>query len=62
MLPPDVAARKVAALAAQTTQTAGLLAAMGVDRYTAWVGDESFVEHQRQAPVAERPAARITRA
>ena len=36
----------------QTTQTAGLLAAMGVDRYTASVGDESFVEHQRQAPVA----------
>jgi LmbE family N-acetylglucosaminyl deacetylase len=62
VLPPDVAARKVAALAAQTTQTAGLLAAMGVDRYTAWVGDESFVEHQRQAPVAERSAAGITRA
>jgi LmbE family N-acetylglucosaminyl deacetylase len=61
-LPPDVAARKVAALAAQRTQTAGLIAAMGVDRYTAWVGDESFVEHRRQAPVAEPPALRITRA
>jgi LmbE family N-acetylglucosaminyl deacetylase len=62
VLPPDVAARKVEALAAQTTQTAGLIAAMGVDRYTAWVGDESFVEHPRQVPAAERPAVRITRA
>jgi LmbE family N-acetylglucosaminyl deacetylase len=62
VLSPDVAARKVAALTAQTTQTAGLIAAMGVDRYTAWVGDESFVEHLRHAPVAERPAAGITRA
>jgi LmbE family N-acetylglucosaminyl deacetylase len=61
-LPPDVAARKVAALAAQTTQTAGLLAAMGVDRYTAWVGDESFVEHTWQAPLAERPAVGVTHA
>ncbi len=61
VLPPEVAARKVAALAAQATQTAGLVAAMGVDRYTAWVGDESFVEHRRQVPVAERPAVRVTR-
>jgi LmbE family N-acetylglucosaminyl deacetylase len=36
------AARKVRALAAQTTQTAGLIAALGVERYTAWVGAESF--------------------
>lgn len=36
------AVRKVRALAAQTTQTAGLVAALGVDRYTAWVGVESF--------------------
>ncbi|MDQ3988707.1 MAG: PIG-L family deacetylase [Actinomycetota bacterium] len=42
MLDPDTAARKVRALAAQTTQTAGLIAALGVDCYTAWVGDESF--------------------
>jgi LmbE family N-acetylglucosaminyl deacetylase len=35
-------ARKVRALAAQTTQTAGLIATLGVDRYTAWVGVESF--------------------
>ena len=44
MLDPDVAARKVRALAAQTTQTTGLIAAVGIDRYTAWVGEESFVE------------------
>jgi LmbE family N-acetylglucosaminyl deacetylase len=62
VLSPDVAARKVAALAAQTTQTAGLIAAMGRDCYTAWIGDESFVEHRRQAPVPDRPAVRITRA
>jgi LmbE family N-acetylglucosaminyl deacetylase len=41
-LDPDTAARKVRALMAQTTQTAGLIAALGVDRYTAWVGAESF--------------------
>ncbi len=43
-LPPAVAARKVRALAAQTTQTAGLIAAMGLDSYTAWVGEEAFAE------------------
>jgi LmbE family N-acetylglucosaminyl deacetylase len=41
-LDPLTAARKVEALAAQTTQTAGLIAALGVDPYTAWVGAESF--------------------
>jgi LmbE family N-acetylglucosaminyl deacetylase len=41
-LDPNTAARKVRALAAQTTQTAGLIAALGVDCYTAWVGVESF--------------------
>src|SRR5688572_5864254 len=40
LLTPDVAARKVRALAAQTTQTAGLIAALGVARYTAWGGAE----------------------
>jgi hypothetical protein len=44
VLDPDTAARKVRALAAQETQTAGLLDALGVDRYTAWVGDEAYVE------------------
>lgn len=51
VLDPDAVARKVRALAAQTTQTAGLIALMGVDCYTAWVGDESFAEP------ATRPAA-----
>jgi LmbE family N-acetylglucosaminyl deacetylase len=60
LLTPDVTARKVRALAAQTTQTAGLIAAMGVPRYISWVGEETFVQHRRQAPVAERPAAGIT--
>jgi LmbE family N-acetylglucosaminyl deacetylase len=41
-LDAHTAARKVRALAAQTTQTAGLIATLGVDRYTAWVGVESF--------------------
>jgi LmbE family N-acetylglucosaminyl deacetylase len=41
-LDPHTVARKVRALAAQTTQTAGLIATMGVDRYTAWVREESF--------------------
>ena len=58
----DVAECKVRALMAQTTQTAGLIAALGVDRYTAWVGEESFVQHRRQAPAAERPAVGVTRA
>jgi hypothetical protein len=61
VLDPDTAARKVRALAAQTTQTAGLIAVMGIDRYTAWVGEESFVEHRRQAPVARRPVAEVIR-
>jgi LmbE family N-acetylglucosaminyl deacetylase len=60
VLPPDVAARKVRALVAQATQTSGLIAAMGVARYTAWVGDESFVQHGRRAPVADRPAVVVT--
>jgi LmbE family N-acetylglucosaminyl deacetylase len=59
VLSPDVAARKVQALAAQTTQTAGLITALGIERYTAWVGDESFVQHRRQAGVAERPAVGV---
>jgi LmbE family N-acetylglucosaminyl deacetylase len=44
VLDPDVVARKVRALAAQRTQTSGLIAALGRDRYTAWVAEESFVE------------------
>lgn len=43
-LGPDIAERKVRALAAQATQTAGVLDALGVERFTAWVGEEAYVE------------------
>jgi LmbE family N-acetylglucosaminyl deacetylase len=43
VLDPSTAARKVRALRAQATQTDPLVAAMGIDVYTAWVGVESFV-------------------
>jgi LmbE family N-acetylglucosaminyl deacetylase len=42
-LDPPTVARKVRALAAQATQTAGLIDALGLATYTAWVGEESFV-------------------
>ncbi|MGW7364160.1 PIG-L deacetylase family protein [Streptomyces sp. NPDC054841] len=54
VLDADTAARKVRALAAQRTQTGELIAGMGVDRFTAWVGDESFVERPRR-PAAAGP-------
>ncbi|MGH3776348.1 MAG: PIG-L deacetylase family protein [Pseudonocardiaceae bacterium] len=44
LLDPDTAARKVRVLRAQVTQTAELVAAMGLDTYTAWTAEESFVE------------------
>ncbi|MGN9913777.1 PIG-L deacetylase family protein [Phytohabitans sp. LJ34] len=44
VLDPVIATRKVSALAAQETQTAAVIEAMGIDRYTAWVGQETFVE------------------
>jgi LmbE family N-acetylglucosaminyl deacetylase len=43
MLDAGTVARKVRALAAQTTQTAGLIGLLGVETYTAWVGEELFV-------------------
>lgn len=55
VLNPETAARKVRALAAQRTQTGGLIATMGRDRYTAWVGDESFVERRRDSAGDGRP-------
>ena len=62
VLDPVTAARKVRALAAQATQTAGLIAAMGLDRYTAWVGEESFAEASRRPlPVERREHAAISR-
>ena len=60
VLDPDTVARKVRALEAQETQTAGLIAAMGVEVYTAWVGEESFAQRAQQpaaAGGAQRPAA-----
>lgn len=44
VLDAGTADRKVRALAAQRTQTAELMALLGRERFTAWVGDESFVE------------------
>jgi LmbE family N-acetylglucosaminyl deacetylase len=43
-LDEDASDRKVRALMAQVTQTAGLIDAMGLDQYTAWMSEESFVE------------------
>lgn len=36
--------RKVAALAAQSSQTTGLISTMGLDRFTQWVAQEHFAE------------------
>lgn len=47
-LDPAVVTRKVRALSAQHTQTVGLIAALGLERYTNWVGEECFVA--RPAP------------
>ena len=46
VLDRDTAARKVRALAAQQTQTAGLISALGLHCYTEWVLDETFVERR----------------
>jgi hypothetical protein len=46
VLDTETATRKVRALTAQATQTTSLIATLGLDRYTAWVGDESFVERE----------------
>lgn len=55
-LDAETAERKVRALTAQQTQTAGIIAALGVDLYTEWVRDESFVECVR--PLGDPSAAR----
>jgi LmbE family N-acetylglucosaminyl deacetylase len=52
LLDPRTAARKVRALAAQTTQTAGIIAALGWDCYRAWVGQEWFVDRPRHPGTA----------
>ncbi|WP_432479947.1 PIG-L deacetylase family protein [Nocardioides sp. GXQ0305] len=43
-LDPDALRRKVSALEAQVSQTAGLIAAVGIDRFTAWVAVEVFAD------------------
>ena len=43
-LDPPAMDRKVRALAAQTSQTAGLIAQLGAERYSALVAEEAFVE------------------
>ena len=49
-LDADTTARKVRALRAQDTQTAGLVAAMGLGTYAAWVAEEYFIEWPRHDP------------
>ncbi len=44
VLDPANLRRKVAALQAQASQTAGLIEAVGLERYTAWVAVEGFAE------------------
>jgi hypothetical protein len=60
VLDPGTAARKTSALAAQATQTADLIAALGVDRYTAWVGQEWFVDRVHHPGAAPQPQAVLT--
>lgn len=43
-LDPGTVARKVRALRAQATQTTGIIASLGPERYAAWVAEETFVE------------------
>ncbi len=56
VLSPQMATRKVRALAAQTTQTAGIIAAMGLAEFTAWVRDEGFAERVREPAGSRAPA------
>jgi LmbE family N-acetylglucosaminyl deacetylase len=53
-LPPDLLARKVAALRAQASQTAGVVQTLGEERFATWVGVESFAyaEDQPYGPVS----------
>lgn len=46
LLDQATAGRKVTALMAQETQTAGLIAALGIHEYTTWVSGEVFVERR----------------
>ncbi|MCO1660361.1 PIG-L deacetylase family protein [Pseudonocardia humida] len=55
VLDPGTADRKVRALAEQRTQTAGLIAELGVRTYTEWVAQEAYVERALH-PLVDRPA------
>ncbi|WP_409331299.1 PIG-L deacetylase family protein [Trujillonella humicola] len=46
-------ARKVRALRAQETQTAGLVAALGEELYGRWVAEEAFAERPRRSRAGE---------
>jgi hypothetical protein len=55
-LEPDQLQRKVAALRAQTSQTAGLIEAVGMDRFAAWVAVEVFADPVRDTDDDQGPA------
>ena len=55
-LDPDALRRKVAALQAQESQTAGLIQAVGLDRFTAWVSIEVFADPAHDAADDAAPA------
>jgi LmbE family N-acetylglucosaminyl deacetylase len=59
VLDPGTAVRKVRALSAQKTQTAGLIAVMGLEQYTAWVGEESFVARRVRSDGADHPRVAV---
>ncbi|OHV29431.1 hypothetical protein CC117_08335 [Parafrankia colletiae] len=42
--------RKISALRAHASQTAGALAALGPDRYAAWAAEEAFVDYRTPRP------------
>jgi hypothetical protein len=44
VLEPTILRRKVAALLTQASQTTGLVEAVGIERFTAWVAVEAFAE------------------
>ena len=48
--------RKVAALQAQASQTAGLIQAVGLERFTAWVSIEVFADPAHDAADDPAPA------
>jgi LmbE family N-acetylglucosaminyl deacetylase len=55
-LDPDALRRKVAALQVQESQTAGLIQAVGLERFTAWVSIEVFADPARDAADDPEPA------